>query len=116
MNRGNSLRKYKVDRGEATTIASVVGALATGAPFILAVTGYEFGNSIIWAGAIVAALTAIGVGVAKLWRVIVAVVRNLDQINDLVIRAERMEERQVATQRQLWELSRRFDSEHPPKV
>jgi hypothetical protein len=101
------------DKGEATVLLSVVGAYATAAPVILAVTTKEVGDGVIWVGAIFAALTAIGIGVGKLFRLLRAASRKLDQIGDLVDRAERMELRQLATSEQLRDLSQRFDTEHP---
>ena len=104
----------KPERGEATVVLSVAGALATGAPVVLAVSGKQFGDGIIWVGAIVAALTAIGIGVGKVWTLFRAAGRKLDQIEGLVERAERMEGtqermelRQLATQDQLRDLSAR---------
>lgn len=110
----------KRDGGESTIILSVAGALATGAPAILAVSGKQIGDSVIWVGAIVAALTAIGIGVGKVWTLFRAASRKLDQIEGLVQRAERMELRQLGaqeqlrdTQEQLRDLTQRLDQVHP---
>lgn len=101
------------DKGEATVMLSVIGAYATAAPAILAVSGRALGDGVIWVGAIFAALTAIGIAVGKVWRLLRAASHKLDQITDLVERAERMELRQLATSEQLRDLSSRFDAEHP---
>lgn len=101
------------DKGEATIALAVAGAWATGAPVIIALSGREFGDGVIWVGAIFLALTAMGVAVGKLWRLLRAASHKLDQIEDLVNRAERMELRQLATSDQLRDLSSRFDDEHP---
>ena len=91
-------------------VGAVAGAIATGAPVILAVSGKQFGDGVIWVGAVVAALTAIGIGAGKVWRLIRAAVRELDKIEDLVTRAERVEIRQLAMQEQLRDVSERLDA------
>ena len=48
------------DKGEMTVVLSVIGAYATAAPALLAITGKELGDGVIWIGAIFAALTAAG--------------------------------------------------------
>lgn len=96
------------ERGEAM-IGAVVGALATGAPVILAVSGKQVGDGVIWVGAVVAALTAIGIGAGKVWRLVRAAVRELDKIEDLVARAERMEIRQLAVQEQVRDLAQQLE-------
>lgn len=101
------------DKGEMTVVLSVIGAYATAAPALVALTGKQFGDGVIWVGAIFAALTAIGIAVGKVWRLLRAASHKLDQITDLVERAERMELRQLATSEQLRDLSSRFDAEHP---
>jgi hypothetical protein len=101
------------DKGEATVVLSVVGAWATAAPALVALSSKEFGDGVIWIGAIFAALTAIGIAVGKVWKLLRAASHKLDQIEDLVNRAERMELRQLSTQEQLRDLSSRFDAEHP---
>ena len=97
------------DQGEAM-VGAVAGAIATGAPVILAVSGKQFGDGVIWVGAVVAALTAIGIGAGKVWRLVRAAVRELDKIEDLVTRAERVEIRQLAMQEQLRDVSERLDA------
>jgi hypothetical protein len=56
------------DNGEATVVLSVAGALAAGAPIAVALSSREVGDGLIYIGALVLALTAIGVGVGKVWR------------------------------------------------
>ena len=65
-----------------TQILSAIGATTAGAPLILLDTG-ALGGGIIWTGSIIASLVAIGVGVGKVWQLVRAASKRLDQIENL---------------------------------
>lgn len=101
------------ERGEATIALAIAGAIATGAPLLVAASGAE--ASLYRIASVVIALTAIGTGVAVLWRGFRSAARKLDGIErtvtalaELQEQVNRIEARQIGTQSQTQDNSRRL--------
>ena len=95
------------DRGEATIMMSVVGALAAGMPVVTGVilTSDNVAGATTFAVALIVGLISIGTGVGKLYSRlktnVEASVRRDELLVDIVNRMDRIEARQIQIQKRL---------------
>lgn len=80
------------DRGEIAIPVSVLGAWVTAAPAVLALSGAEIENGVIRVGALVAALTAIAVGVGLAWTRLRRLVLGVEKVVGADVRLTYLEE------------------------
>jgi hypothetical protein len=76
------------DSGEAVVGMTVVGAWLTAAPFVLAAT--ENTDTLFFVAAVIGAITAIGIGVGKVWKGLRKVFRGVDKLEELVVLGDQL--------------------------
>jgi hypothetical protein len=95
------------DKGEATIMMSVVGALAAGSPLVAGVvlTSDNVAGAMTFVVALIVGLISIGTGVgkvyAKLKANVAASIRRDELLDEIVRRMDRIEIRQIEIQRRL---------------
>lgn len=95
------------DRGEATIVMSVVGALGAGMPVMTGVilTSDNVTGATTFVIALIVGLISIGTGVGKLYSRlktnVEASVRRDELLDDIVTRMDRIEARQIQIQKRL---------------
>ena len=95
------------DRGEATIMMSVVGALTAGAPLVTGVilTSDNVAGATTFAVALIVGLISIGTGVGKLYARlktnVEASIRRDELLDEIVKRMDRIEARQIQIQQRL---------------
>ena len=95
------------ENGQATIMASVVGAVAAGTPIIagIVLTTDNVSASVTFVVALLVGLISIGTGVGKLYTrfkaQLEASIRRDELLTDLVRRIDRIEHRQIEIQRRL---------------
>ena len=95
------------DRGEATIMMSVVGALAAGMPVVTGVilTSDNVAGATTFAVALIVGLISIGTGVGKLYARlktnVEASIRRDELLDEIVKRMDRIEARQIQIQQRL---------------
>jgi len=95
------------NRGEATIMMSVVGALAAGSPLVAGVvlTSDNVAGAMTFVVALIVGLISIGTGVgkvyAKLKANVAASIRRDELLDEIVRRMDRIEVRQIEIQRRL---------------
>jgi hypothetical protein len=95
------------DKGEATIMMSVVGALAAGSPLVAGVvlTSDNVAGAMTFVVALIVGLISIGTGVGKLYAKlkanVEASVRRDELLDEIVKRMDRIEVRQIEIQKRL---------------
>ena len=95
------------NRGEATIMMSVVGALAAGSPLVAGVvlTSDNVAGAMTFVVALIVGLISVGTGVgkvyAKLKANVAASIRRDELLDEIVRRMDRIEVRQIEIQRRL---------------
>jgi hypothetical protein len=95
------------NRGEATIMMSVVGALAAGSPLVAGVvlTSDNVAGGAMFVVALIVGLISIGTGVGKLYARlkanVAATIRRDELLAEIVSRMDRIEVRQIEIQKRL---------------